>query len=290
MENNILLGTDLYMSNHDMKTVLFSKGFKSKSPEELVGIAKECGVDGYDLCIRRGHQVTPDNVSSELKKLAGILHANGLEIPMVSGEGSLLYPDDPTAMPILKAMADSGIRFLKLGYFVFDSKKNDYTVEVNKVRRVFDGWQKLCREFDVKICYHTHCGSCMGLNGAALAVLLKDFDPSRIGAYIDPAHLVVNGEDFDFALAMLKDHLALVALKDVLLTREEKGGHGTVKIHWVEAGHGMVDWSAVFAELRRIKYDGIFSVHCEFEVPEEEFMRIVVKEVRFFRKFVGSPA
>jgi sugar phosphate isomerase/epimerase len=130
----------------------------------------------------------------------------------------------------------------------------------------------------------------MGLNGAALAVLLKDFDPSRIGAYIDPAHLVVNGEDFDFALAMLKDRLALVALKDVLLTREEKGGHGTVKIHWVEAGHGMVDWSAVFAELRRIKYDGIFSVHCEFEVPEEEFLRIVVKEVRFFRKFVGSPA
>ncbi len=267
-----------------MKTVLFSKSLKDKSPSDLVEIAAECGADGYDICIRKGHQVTPENVSAVLPRLVKLLSSNGLEVPMASGEGDLIYPDDSRALPSLKALAESGIRNLKLGYFVYKPREDNYLAYVDKIRRAFDGWQMLSREYGVKICYHTHCGPCMGLNGAALATLLKDFDPECIGAYIDPAHLAVNGEDFDFALSMLKDHLALVALKDVLMIREEKNGHGSVRLDWVRAGVGMVDWTLVFSELRRIGYGGVCSVHCEFEVPEGEFIRAVGKEVEFFRK------
>ena len=74
----------------------------------------------------------------------------------------------------------------------------------------------------------------------------------------------------------------MVALKDFLLYRQEKAGHGSVKRDVVEAGTGMVDWSAVFEELVRIGFDGPLSIHCEFHVPEGEFLAAAAREVAFF--------
>lgn len=41
--------------------VVFSKMFKNKTFEELADLALDYGFEGYDLCIRPGYQVTPDN-------------------------------------------------------------------------------------------------------------------------------------------------------------------------------------------------------------------------------------
>lgn len=45
----------------------------------------------------------------------------------------------------------------------------------------------------------------------------------------------------------------------------------------------MVDWTEVFAGLKRLGYAGPLSIHCEFHCAPEEFMGAVVREVRFFR-------
>jgi len=266
-----------------MQLILFSKAFRELSFDEQAAIAKRAGADGFDLCIRKGHPITPDNVASTFKPWVERLRAQGLEVPMASGEGDLREPDDPTARPILKALAESGVRFLKLGYFVFDPRRDDYRTALREMGRALDGWQRLGREFGVTICYHTHSGP-GGINiGGSLESLLRDRDPACIAAYVDPAHLVVNGEDFDYALAMLRPHLALVALKDVLLSRQPSNHHGAVAVAWVRAGEGMVDWSLVFAELARRGFDGVHSIHCEFEAPAEEFAAAVVRETAFFR-------
>lgn len=46
-----------------MKLIMFSKMLKEKSPVELVTLAKEWGLDGYDLCVRPGYAVNPDNAA-----------------------------------------------------------------------------------------------------------------------------------------------------------------------------------------------------------------------------------
>lgn len=272
-----------------MKLILFSKMLKDKSPAELAALARAWGLDGYDLCVRPGYPVNPDNAPAELPRVAAMFRAEGLDIPMVTGNFDLLEPEHPTAEPILRAMDLADIRRLKLGYFRYDPLKHDYMAEVERIRGAFGRWEALARRYNVRICYHTHSGQCMGLNGAGLAHLLSGFDPAFLGAYLDPAHLVVDGEDFALAAGMVRPWLSLIAVKDVLLTRVVKNGHGALKRDWVVAGEGVVDWTAVFECLRREGYTGPVSVHCEFHVPADQFLAAAQREVAFFRRFVPGP-
>lgn len=272
-----------------MKLIAFSKHFKEKSPQELIAIAKQTGLDGWDLCVRPGYPVSPENAGTMLVEVNKMMQAEGLAIPMVTGNFDLLNIDHPTAKPTLEAMDKAGIRFIKLGYWMFDWNKEDYWRKVDTIRYALDAWQQVARTYNVRICYHTHSDRCMGVNAAALMHLLKGFDPKYIGAFIDPAHFVVEGEQFQFALAMVKEYLSLVALKDVLLTREESNGHGKMKLHWVGAPEGMVDWTTVFAELARVGFDGPMTVHCEFVKAEDpQFAQKVAAEIGFFRKATAA--
>jgi len=269
-----------------MKLILFSKMLKEKSPAELVALAQAWGLDGYDLCVRPGYPVNPENASTELPRVAALSRAAGLDIPMVTGNFDLLEPEHATAEPILKAMDLAGVRLLKLGYFRYDPTKHDYMAECQRIREAFQRWEPLARRYGVRICYHTHSDRCMGLNGAGMAHLLSGFDPALFGAYLDPAHLAVEGEDFATAVGMVRPWLSLVAVKDVLLTRVEKNGHGSVKRDWVVAGTGVVDWTGVFGVLRREGYSGPVAVHCEFHVTPDQFLPTAEREVAFFRRFV----
>ena len=271
-----------------MRLIMFSKMLKEKSPAELVALAKEWGLDGYDLCVRPGYPVSPDNAATELPRVAASFRAAGLDIPMVTGNFDLLEPEHPTAEPILKAMAKAGIHLLKLGYFHYDPRQDDYMAETERIRAAFARWERLARRHGVRICYHTHSNQCMGLNGAGLAHLLSGFDPALIGAYLDPAHLAVEGEDFATAVGMVRPWLSLVAVKDVLLTRVEKNGHGAVQRDWVVAGAGVVDWTGVFECLQRENYAGPISVHCEFQIPADQFLAAAQREIAFFRRFVPA--
>jgi sugar phosphate isomerase/epimerase len=266
-----------------MKLIFFTKLFKEKSLLELAAFAHSAGLDGFDLCVRPGYVVNADNAAKELPAAAAFSKREGLSIPMVTANFDLLYPDQPGAESLLAAMNDANIRFLKLGYFGFDPLKQNYWQEVDRIRKAFDGWQKLSRKHGVRICYHTHSHRCMGLNCAALAHLIRGYDPACIGAYIDPCHMTIEGEEFAVGLAMIREHLSLIALKDVTLVRKEKNGHGSEKYEMKLAGEGMVDWTAVFDELKRVGYDGPLTVHCEFEVPKDQFDAAARHDAKFFR-------
>ena len=63
-----------------------------------------------------------------------------------------------------------------------------------------------------------------------------------------------------------------------------RNGHGAAKTRWVPAGEGIVDWTAIFGELRRTGYDGYVSIHCEYDIDEgADWHGTFVREVAFFR-------
>lgn len=266
-----------------MQLVVFSKTLQNQSPHEMVQLAQDFGMDGYDLAVRPGHPVNPENVATALPEAAELFARNGLSIPVVTANTDLLFPDQPGVRELLQAMDRADVRRLKLGYFKYDPAKQDYWSEVEKVRQALAGWEQLGREFGICICYHTHSNRCMGLNAGMLMHLLNGLDPAHIGAYIDAGHLRVEGEEFAVAAAVVQPYLAMVAVKDMLLRRVERDGHGSVERTVVEAGRGMVDWSAVFSDLARMGYDGPVSVHCEFHVADEELLAAMRREVAFFR-------
>lgn len=268
------------------KLILFSKMVKDKDVPQLIALAKELGVDGYDLCVRPGYPINPDNAAAKLVEAVKMFRAAGLDIPMITGNFDLLFPDHPTAEPILSAMNQADVRLIKLGYYMFNPLKQDYWAEVDRIRKGLAGWQSLGQRYNVRICYHTHCQRCMGLNGGTLAHLLRGFDPHYIGAYLDPCHLAVEGEEFAYAVAIMKDYFSMIGLKDVMIQRAAVKGHGRKTIKMVPAGEGLVDWTAIFSDLARVRFSGPLSVHCEFEVPADRFVETVKTEVAFFRKMM----
>jgi sugar phosphate isomerase/epimerase len=267
-----------------MQIIVFSKRYASQTIAELIETAHEYDFDGYDLCIRPGHPVTPENVGATLAPAAKAMRQAGLAIPVVTSDTALTSPDHPTAEPILAAMDAADIRMIKLGYTVFDPLRQEYWAEVDRIRRNNDVWQVLAKRYNVKVCYHTHNERVMGINGAALCHLINGFDPQYIGAYLDPTHLVLEGEEFAFALAMVQQYLSVVSGKDVIKFRVEKSGHGGYGYRGVPAGEGFVDWTAVFSDLRRVGYEGPLSAHCEWHLDDEDAVFDVLRrEISFFR-------
>jgi len=270
-----------------MQLLCFSKCLKDKDVAGLIDLAKDLGLDGYDLCVRDGYVASPDNARQVLPALVKQMAAEGLSIPMVTGPTDLIRPEHPAAEPLMAAMTESGIRLLKIGYARCRPQAgDDYWQKVNEFRRALEGWAKLAEKHGVKVCYHTHSGpDFLGGNCAALMHLLQGFDPRHLGAYIDPGHLTVDGEPFALGLAMVREYLSIVALKDVLPTPQRSGDEGVDARRWVTAGSGIVAWSEVFAELVRIGYDGPLSVHAEYEHEGPEDLRAKLKpEVEYFRK------
>jgi sugar phosphate isomerase/epimerase len=271
-----------------MKLILFSKRLKEKSIPELVELAGEFGIDGYDLAVRPEFPVSPDNVTETLPEACRTLREAGLDVPMVTGHFELRWPDHPSVEPLLRAMDESNVRLLKLAYYQFDPKEDDYQKKVDEVRAGFEGWQELSRKYGVKICYHTHSNKCMGLNAGSLAHLLSGFDPACLGAYLDTCHLITEGEKFSTAVGMVRPYVSIVSLKDALLERVPTNGHGGVRRTLPEAGGGMVNWTGVFECLNEIDFDGPLSVHCEFEIGDGDVIPAITRETAFFRKFMDN--
>jgi len=270
-----------------MKAVLFSKLFNDRNARQLVELAHEVGAEGYDLCIRPGHPVTPDNVEQALPEVVGVLRDSGLDVPMATLGFDMVSPTDPSAGPTMAALARAEVPLVKLGCFPFRPGEHDYLEQVERVRGVLSEWRDLAREHGVRVCYHTHSGRFFGCNCAALAHMLAGFEPRWLGAYVDPGHMFIYGEDFGVGLAMIRDYLCAVAVKDVLLTRREGDGHGGVEVTWPPAGEGMIDWTAGFDALKAVGFDGPVSIHCQFATPGDYSLDVVKREVAFFRRFTA---
>jgi len=268
-----------------MQLVLFSKTFKGVDGAGLVKAAHEYGLEGYDLCVRPEHAVNPDNVAQALPEVVKLLAGEGFSVPMVTAPTELVSPDEAWIEPLLSAMSEGGIGLLKLGYVGYDPAREDYWAKVDEFRQVLSRWEKLAQKHGVKILYHTHSGGYLGLNCAALMHLLRGFDPRHIGAYIDPAHMTIDGEPFAVGAGMVREYLLAVGLKDTLISRWAAEDEGRYSAQWVPAGEGSVAWSEVFKELVRIGFDGPLSVHAEYRsaTPEEHLSKLRA-EVAYFRR------
>jgi hypothetical protein len=86
--------------------IVFTKLFKNKSLPDLVAIGQSCRLDGYDLCLRPGYPINPDNVLETLVPAVETLSNAGLAVPMVTGSLDLMDPDKPKVEPILKAVSN----------------------------------------------------------------------------------------------------------------------------------------------------------------------------------------
>lgn len=281
-----------------MQLIVFTKMMSHLDVAALAAFGKRVGLDGFDLCVRAGHPVNPANAAEALPAAVRVFREAGLSIPMITGEADLTDPTNPEAEKLFAAMAQAEVKLFKLPYYRFKYLAQDYWTEFARAVEQITAWLALAEKYDIEVCYHTHShdiengvANYVGSNCSGLAHLIHAVDSPKLGAYIDPGHMLVNGEHISLGVALVQKQLRIVAVKDIMLAREERHGHGYSRRKFVKAGQGMVDWTEVFAELQRVDFSGPITVHCEIDdIPDAEFMATVEEEVTFFRQQIDALA
>lgn len=275
-----------------MIPIVFTKRLAGWSVDELVRQAHQLGIAGYDLAVRDGHLVNPQNVGTALPELVQTFRQNGLVVPMVSARADMISSRDADVPALLRAMAAADVRLLKIGYFRFPrTPAFNYPREVDACRPLLADWEKAGREHGVKICCHTHSTTTgdyfLGYSVASLLDLIDGLDPAWMGAYLDSGHLALEGEPMDLALRLASKYLCAIAVKD--MQRERSTADRPPQNVLAPAGAGIVDWPAVAQALARADFHGPLSIHAEYEPAAGTTLGDMLgHEVSFFRALFGE--
>ena len=247
--------------------------FADLSVDQLGEKAIELGYDGIDICLRPGHPVHAGNATEALPEAIKIWHAQGLVCPLATAPVTMIDPGAPEVETLYAACAEAGIPRLKIGFWRF-SDGDDYWKVVDSARAGLQGFVRFSEKYGVQTCYQIHSGPCIGSNSAGLMHLIKGFDPEHIGAYPDFGHLVLDGEDIDMALAMIRDYLSIVGIKDALYAPQAAGRTPPYTPTFVKVGEGCVDWERCLRALRKVGFGGALTVHTEYKFDESIIRQI----------------
>jgi len=264
---------------------MFTKLLKDLDVGQLADTIQDLGFDGFDLAVRPGYAVNPENVATALPAAAKQWAARGLTIGLVTTNFDFVDPASPEVEPLLAACAEAGCRRIKLGYWVYQGEP--YWEGVDRVRKALGGFEKLCRKHDVCVAVHTHSGPYYGSNCAGAMHLVQDFDPRHIGVYIDPGHLAIDGEDLPMAISMVREHLVLVSAKSPGWFRKEQEGDVEWEHHLVPLREGIVNWRQALELLRSVGYAGPISLHSEYEdLPREDLLRVTRDDLAYLKSLL----
>jgi len=261
-----------------MRYVYFTKTLQKLPVKELVTFCKDTGLEGLDLAVRPGYPVTPDNAAKALPEAAKALKDAGLVIGLVTAPTSLTDPESKSAAAIFDACAKAGVPAVKIGYYPY---KAPFDEALKAARSKLAGFAKLAAKTKVRCVCHTHSGNTLGNNAAGLRMLLQDLDAHHVGAFFDTGHTAVNGGPVRMELDVIKDWLALVAIKDMLWSKGAGGWNVTV----VPVGDGIVRWREVGAGLKERKFTGTVSLHGEYEAKDlDERKKLAKQELAALKK------
>jgi len=272
-----------------MHWVMFSKLLKDLDVDRLGEAIKDLGFDGIDLAVRPGYPINPENVGAALPAAAKRWEEMGLTVGLITTNFDFLDPAKPEVEPLLAAAAGIGCRHVKLGYWVY--RGESYWEKVEEIRHALTGFERLCAKYDVCVNVHTHSDEYYGSNCAGAMHLVKGFDPRYLGVYMDPGHLAIDGEWLPMAFSMTKDYLDLIAVKSPGWFRKEEKGKIEWEHHIVPLREGIVDWKLVLELAQQHGYDGVYSLHSEYEGwTTEEILKQTREDLVYMKELAREVA
>ena len=249
----------------DIKLAVFTKPW-SDSIEAVADRMAALGVQGIELPIRPGYQVSPDNVGSTLPNAVKVLQSRGLQIASVAA---------PLDDAIISACGDNGIELVR-SMVSIDLKKAGYAQTIAQNRARWDELIPLLDRTKVRIGVQNHSGSAIG-SAIGLFHVMERYDPRHVCAILDMAHCGVAGEPIDLSVDLLWDRMPnLVNFKNAY--RERINGpeeaEAVYRTHWTTGRHGAYSWSELVSELKRRGFKGWFVLPGEYSDPNGQPQRM----------------
>ena len=277
-----------------MKTVCFTKSFQHWPIPVVCHRFKEIGLDGLDLTVRPKGHIEPKDAAEQLPLAAKAALEAGVEIGMLT---TMITEPNAEAEKLLATASKLGIHKIKLGYYRY-KPFGTLAKQIDEIRRQLAAVAKLAAKYDVLPCVHTHCNDFIPSHGTQLYMLLKDFAPSQVGAYADMLHMSLEGggDGWRQGLDLVAPWLAIVAVKnyDYQPAQRDKRGQMRWKHHVVPVADGISPIPEFVACLRKLGYDGMYSMHSEYEgsasfrdLSPEECLQQTAADLKYFRALFG---
>ena len=248
------------------------------STEESICRAGALGLDGIQLYAVAG-EFCPQNLTEEdISKYKALIREQGLVVSALCGDlgghGFEIEQDNPARIEQTKRIIDLALRFdsrivtTHIGVIPSDPTCEKYQVMLKALRECGD----YARERGVTLAIET---------GPEIAPTLDAFVRAAgegVGINLDPANYVmVTGQDPAAAVLMHREKIVHTHLKDGRMLRRSdpveiyrsfaEGGIEALNVadYFIETpiGEGDVDFSAYFAALRKIGFDGYLTIERE---------------------------
>ncbi len=176
---------------------------------------------------------------------------------------------------------------------VFDAKPEFTDDEWKRLTEGLDRLGERAAEKGMKLTYHHHMGT--GVQTAAeIDRLMEGTDPAKLGLLFDTGHLVFSGEDYMAVLKKWMHRIGHVHLKDmrapvqVRAKKEQWSFLRSVKEGvFTVPGDGNVDFTPVFAELKKAGYSGWWVVEAEQDPAKANPLEYAMKARKYIREKSG---
>jgi len=248
-----------------VKLMMFAKCLQEYPLEKAGRALKDLGIPGMDLTVRSDGYIKREEATEKLPAAVQTLAQIGIEVPMLTTD--ITSVDEDYVEDVFAAAADCGVQWMKLGYWYYQGfgalEQSIYEVK----SRVID-LEPLAKQYGVWIGLHIHSGyGNVTANGAVVWEILRGRNPQYVGAYIDPAHMVVEGalSVWKQCLDLLAPWIKLVAVKDIKFVYNPAGDDPkSYGVEVVPLAEGMTPWPEVLELLSQIGFDGGITIHSDY--------------------------
>lgn len=236
-----------------LKLGFFSGAVPTWAPERAAAATAEAGFTGIEWEMRgdEGH-IRLEAASADAGERRRESEAVGLEICCVSANPMLSLLDERSVRALVGAAHVCGAPVARMFAPPFDPSRpvSEQLEAVHAaLARHADGFSQHGVSLVIELSEETILPSPELLRRAC-----EGLDARAVGALYDPANMLVEGNVAPaLALALLGEYLHHVHIKNETFV-PSTDGRWVPKI--VRADEGLVDWRAVFTELRRASYSG----------------------------------
>lgn len=259
--------------------MVFSKHLAGPPMAEIGERLRTMEIGAIDLTVRPGGHVDPLRVADDLPAAADALARWGVRIAMVSTEVTDAHADADRA--VLEAVSAAGIRYYKMGYFRYRSFGSLRKLRAQVAARLVDLAQ-LNAELGLHGGFHNHSDAFFGAVLHDVAHVLEGVPAEHVGAYLDPAHAVIEGGSCGWKMGMdlLDGRITMLAVKDFQWARgtHRYAGGRRHSVEFCPLEEGNTPWPGVLTLLRRGGFAGPISLHSEYQ-GSHSFRDLTVDEV-----------
>ena len=276
-----------------MQFAVFSKSFQDLPLPRVCALFRQLGADGVDLTVRPGGHIAPEEVEQRLPEAVRSAQEHGVSILMLT---TAITAPDALAEKIVATAERLGIDRIKLGYFHY-RPLGTLRQQMDDVRRRLENITKLTRRYGVLPCVHIHSDALIPSHGTMLYELIRDMPPDRIGAYVDPLHMSKEGGGSGWrqGLDLLAPWIALSSMKNYqwFPTHRDPTGQQRWQTKVVPVADGVAPIPDYLADLKKLGYDGIISMHSEYkgggswrDLDTEACARQTADDLKFVKSLV----